>query len=179
MVQGCCFTVPTHSAETAFVSASPMVQVDESGKKVRPNYSRCIIILREVPETTPVEVRQPDWKPCASHVVWSITTLLDGSVLLVLQSHTQLPKRGWYAELTQVQKCFINGLRLLFPQEVEALFKGDNCPKVLSAEFAHNSNWYITFQSDMDAQQVRPDQSLLPMFQDLRLKINCASFWYS
>ncbi|XP_044033725.1 la-related protein 4 isoform X2 [Siniperca chuatsi] len=72
--------------------ASPMVQVDETGEKVRPNHSRCIIILREVPETTPVE-------------------------------------------------------------EVEALFKSDNCPKVLSAEFAHNSNWYITFRSDMDALQ--------------------------
>ncbi|XP_040890018.1 la-related protein 4 isoform X2 [Toxotes jaculatrix] len=72
--------------------ASPMVQVDETGEKVRPNHSRCIIILREVPETTPVE-------------------------------------------------------------EVEALFKSANCPKVLSAEFAHNSNWYITFQSDMDALQ--------------------------
>lgn len=74
------------------LKASPLVQVDEAGKKVRPNHSRCIIILREVPETTPVE-------------------------------------------------------------EVEALFKNDNCPKALSAEFAHNSNWYITFQSDNDALQ--------------------------
>ncbi|XP_026203835.1 la-related protein 4 isoform X1 [Anabas testudineus] len=74
------------------LQASPMVQVDETGEKVRPNHSRCIIILREVPETTPVE-------------------------------------------------------------EVEALFKSESCPKVLSVEFAHNSNWYITFQSDMDALQ--------------------------
>ncbi|CAM4678529.1 unnamed protein product [Leuciscus chuanchicus] len=72
--------------------SSPMVQVDEKGEKVRPNHKRCIIILREVPETTPVE-------------------------------------------------------------EVEALFKNDNCPKVISVEFAHNNNWYITFQSDTDAQQ--------------------------
>ncbi|XP_063742080.1 la ribonucleoprotein 4Aa isoform X2 [Eleginops maclovinus] len=72
--------------------SSPMVQVDEKGEKVRPNHKRCIIILREVPETTPVE-------------------------------------------------------------EVEALFKSDNCPKVISVEFAHNNNWYITFQSDTDAQQ--------------------------
>lgn len=72
--------------------SSPMVQVDEKGEKVRPNHKRCIIILREVPESTPVE-------------------------------------------------------------EVEALFKSDNCPKVISVEFAHNNNWYITFQSDTDAQQ--------------------------
>ncbi|TSP79512.1 La-related protein 4 [Bagarius yarrelli] len=72
--------------------SSPLVQVDEKGEKVRPNHKRCIIILREVPETTPVE-------------------------------------------------------------EVAALFKNDNCPKVISVEFAHNNNWYITFQSDTDAQQ--------------------------
>ncbi|XP_077368333.1 la ribonucleoprotein 4Aa isoform X2 [Festucalex cinctus] len=72
--------------------SSPMVQVDEKGEKVRPNHKRCIIILREVPETTPVE-------------------------------------------------------------EVESLFNNGNCPKVISVEFAHNNNWYITFQSDTDAQQ--------------------------
>lgn len=74
------------------LKSSPMVQVDDKGEKVRPNHKRCIIILREVPETTPVE-------------------------------------------------------------EVESLFKNDNCPKVISVEFAHNNNWYITFQSDTDAQQ--------------------------
>ncbi|KAJ1160156.1 hypothetical protein NDU88_000658 [Pleurodeles waltl] len=72
--------------------SSPMVQVDEKGEKVRPNHKRCIIILREIPESTPVE-------------------------------------------------------------EVKALFQNENCPKVIGCEFAHNNNWYITFQSDTDAQQ--------------------------
>ena len=51
------FFVMTLMFRLCFVTASPMVQVDESGEKVRPNHSRCIIILREVPETTPVEVK--------------------------------------------------------------------------------------------------------------------------
>ncbi|MEE6471882.1 hypothetical protein FKM82_009404 [Ascaphus truei] len=72
--------------------STPVVQVDEKGEKVRPNHKRCIIILREILETTPVE-------------------------------------------------------------EVKALFDHENCPKVISCEFAHNNNWYVTFQSDTDAQQ--------------------------
>ncbi|CAL8277079.1 unnamed protein product [Lota lota] len=33
----------------------PLVQVDEKGEKVRPNQNRCIVILREVSESTPIE----------------------------------------------------------------------------------------------------------------------------
>ena len=35
---------------------SPNLQVDESGEKVRPNIKRCIVVLREIPESTPIEV---------------------------------------------------------------------------------------------------------------------------
>ncbi|CAM1307823.1 LARP4 (predicted), partial [Pycnogonum litorale] len=74
------------------LKGSPNVQVDETGEKVRPNHKRCIVILREIPDETPL-------------------------------------------------------------QEVSGLFSGENCPRFVTCEFAHNSNWYVTFESDEDAQQ--------------------------
>ncbi|ELT99381.1 hypothetical protein CAPTEDRAFT_47490, partial [Capitella teleta] len=75
----------------AALRESPMVQVDKAGEKVRPMHKRCIVILREVPECTPIE-------------------------------------------------------------DVENLFRNERCPKFISCEFAHNSNWYVTFDSEADAQ---------------------------
>lgn len=77
---------------TEVLRESPNVQVDEEGIKVRPNHKRCIVILREIPDNTPLE-------------------------------------------------------------EVKNLFNGENCPRLISCEFAHNSSWYVTFESDEDAQR--------------------------
>lgn len=77
---------------TEVLRESPNVQVDEEGLKVRPNHKRCIVILREIPDNTPIE-------------------------------------------------------------EVKNLFQGENCPRFISCEFAHNNSWYITFESDDDAQR--------------------------
>ncbi|XP_050423319.1 la-related protein 4 isoform X2 [Adelges cooleyi] len=40
---------------TDVLRESPNVQVDDEGLKVRPNHKRCIVILREIPQTTPIE----------------------------------------------------------------------------------------------------------------------------
>ncbi|XP_021926482.1 la-related protein 4 [Zootermopsis nevadensis] len=77
---------------TEVLRESPNVQVDEEGQKVRPNHKRCIVILREIPDNTPLD-------------------------------------------------------------EVKALFSGEGCPRLISCEFAHNNSWYVTFESDDDAQR--------------------------
>ena len=68
-------------------------QVDDEEMRVRPSHKRCIVILREIDGSTPVD-------------------------------------------------------------EVKAIFAADETmPKILSCEFAHNNVWYITFESDEDAQR--------------------------
>lgn len=36
---------------------------------------------------------------------------------------------------------------------LQNLFQGENCPRFISCEFAHNNSWYIMFESDDDAQR--------------------------
>lgn len=51
---------------------SPNLQVDDTGEKVRPNVKRCIVVLREIPESTPIEDVKalfsgencPSWTSC-------------------------------------------------------------------------------------------------------------------
>ena len=40
---------------TQVLRESPNVQVDVEGLKVRPNHTRCTVILREIPDNTPQE----------------------------------------------------------------------------------------------------------------------------
>ncbi|XP_069107644.1 la-related protein 4-like isoform X3 [Argopecten irradians] len=69
-----------------------VLEVDGKCEKVRPIHNRCIVILREIPESTPLE-------------------------------------------------------------DVKNLFSGEKCPRFVSCEFAANDSWYVTFDSDVSAQQ--------------------------
>ena len=39
-----------------------------------------------------------------------------------------------------------------FSQDVANIFSGVTCPRFVSCEFAHNNSWYVTFDSEVDAQ---------------------------
>jgi len=77
---------------TQVLRESPNVQVDVDGVKVRPNHTRCTVILREIPDNTPQD-------------------------------------------------------------EIQNLFAGANCPRIISCENSLNNSWYVTFDSDDDAQR--------------------------
>lgn len=56
MIIKICFDIFAVICLWHIILASKQVQVDEKGEKVRPKHSRSVLMLREIPETTPVEV---------------------------------------------------------------------------------------------------------------------------
>ena len=122
------------------IAALPLVQVDEKGEKVRPNQNRCIVILREVPESTPMEVHRH------THTRHIHQTIVSHEAKAFIPSD--------FRSMSLMCACVC----VCVSQEVEALFKGDHLPKFLNCELAYNDNWFITFQSEAHAQQVRTSQ---------------------
>lgn len=60
---------------------------------------------------------------------------------------------------------------------LQALFAGEGCPRLISCEFAHNNSWYVTFESDEDAQ--RAYRFLREEVREFQVKCNCfASLFY-
>lgn len=116
------------------MAALPLVQVAPCGQKVRPRQSRCVVILREIPDTTPREAR--------AHRLHQRN----------LAPFILLPLMAEYLSMFNIT---------VVVQEVEALFDGENLPKFLSCEFVSNDNWFVTFKSEADAQQVEYSRPIL------------------
>lgn len=104
---------------TSVLRESTNVQVDDEGLKVRPNHKRCIVILREIPDNTPIEEVK----------VSARSTVVAGFVAGGSRN-----------------------INLSFISYLQNLFSGASCPRFLSCELVHNNNWYVTFESDEDAQ---------------------------
>lgn len=62
---------------------------------------------------------------------------------------------------------------------LQALFSGEGCPRLISCEFAHNNSWYVTFESDEDAQ--RAYRFLREEVREFQVKCNwfAALFYHS
>lgn len=56
---------------TSVLRESTNVQVDDEGLKVRPNHKRCIVILREIPDNTPIEEVKVSFK---APIRWLLVT---------------------------------------------------------------------------------------------------------
>lgn len=159
-------------------TALPLVQVSPCGQKVRPTQSRCVIILREIPSSTPPEARHLLFSPLTPSPFSPLF-----SALLALFQHLLLwscfVSPLFSCPLLPLLSCFSSPLLLFFlffslpslplppfaltlfcpPQEVEALFDGGGLPEFLSCESVNNDNWFITFKSEADAQQVKKNNS--------------------
>lgn len=47
---------------------------------------------------------------------------------------------------------------MLVLQDVKNLFNNSKCPKFAKCEFAHNDSWYVSFDTETDAQEVTEER---------------------